>query len=168
MGKMNKQKCIIVDLDQTLCNSTEILEKYVLNREVIDWAGYYENIDQCTVNEWVAGLLERHCIDSDKIFFLTARSDVSRDKTTSWLQEHFCDCFGTCEYCELLMRPEGIKKDSYLMKKEIYEKQVKGKYDVEFVIDDDKSVIDMFEAEGLNCLHVRQKVQYTDYAEVTK
>jgi hypothetical protein len=50
------------------------------------------------------------------------------------------------------MRATADPREDYIIKKEIYETQIKDKYDVLFCLDDRKQVTQMWREQGLVCL----------------
>jgi hypothetical protein len=53
-----------------------------------------------------------------------------------------------------MMRKQGDFRRDSIVKKEIYDNDIKGKFDVEFVLDDRQQVVDMWREIGLKCLQV--------------
>lgn len=85
---------------------------------------------------------------------VSGRKDKFREETESWLKSK------GIVYDYLFMRkaaPEGEKepKDT-VVKKEIYEQEVKGKYNVLFVLDDRNQVVELWRSLGLTCLQVAE------------
>lgn len=90
----------------------------------------------------------------DFVILVSGRKDKYRAQTEEWLKKYHI------HYDFLYMRktlPEGEKdpKD-VLVKKEIYETHIKGKYNVLFVLDDRNQVVDMWRSLGLTCLQVAE------------
>lgn len=88
-----------------------------------------------------------------KIILFSGRDEVCRPETEAWL-EHYC-----ISYDELYMRrsnhvdEHGNQVKDTLVKKEMYDKYIKGKYNVLVVIDDRPSVCRMWRDElGLKVL----------------
>ena len=54
------------------------------------------------------------------------------------------------------MRPEGNNEKDSIIKKRIYEDHIKGKFNVEFVLDDRNQVVEMWRELGLTCLQVAE------------
>jgi hypothetical protein len=52
----------------------------------------------------------------------------------------------------LLMRKEGDFRQDYIVKKEIYDRDIREAYKILFCIDDRKQVTDMWREQGLVCL----------------
>ena len=58
--------------------------------------------------------------------------------------------------CRLWMRPTGDFRNDTIIKKEIYETHIKGKYNVIFALDDRDRIVKMWRDEGLCCLQVAE------------
>lgn len=70
------------------------------------------------------------------------------DTTQRWL------IFNNIHFEDFYIRREGDHRPDYIVKKEIYETHIKGLYNVLYVLDDRKQVIDMWREEGLTVLDV--------------
>lgn len=90
-----------------------------------------------------------------KMIAVSGRSDCCKQWTEEWLIDKFIP------HDELYMRKEGDNRSDVIVKKEIYDIYIKGKYSVAFVLDDRKSVLQMWKDEGLYVLDCSQDV----YAE---
>ena len=55
---------------------------------------------------------------------------------------------------KIYFRKEKDNRNDAILKKEIYERNIKDKYFVEFVLDDRNSVVKMWRSLGLLCLQV--------------
>ncbi len=147
------KKAIIVDLDGTLCNIYH-RKKYIdgsLGKK--DWDKFYEKCSEDNINLWCSLIIKsvQDVYESNEetfcIFFITGRPEKYRNITNEWL-----DFYMRGRNINLFMRPDNdFTKDS-IIKKNIFEKQIKGKYDVLFAIDDRQQVVDMWREEGLVCL----------------
>lgn len=85
-----------------------------------------------------------------KIFYLSGRSTEFAEQTSQWLTDN------GCPDGDIIMRREGDKRTDYIVKKELYEEYIKGKYNVDFVIDDRKQVKRMWVEQGLFVFDVNQ------------
>lgn len=128
------ENCIIVDLDGTLAHANG-------KRGYYDW----KNVGMDDVDEKIHNLIFNY--DSNKIIFLTGRSKECENETRNWLE---INC-GYIDY-ELLMREPKDFRPSTVVKKELYENFVKGKYNVIFAIDDKEDVIEMWRSLGIKAL----------------
>lgn len=86
-----------------------------------------------------------------KVIFVTGREDKFREKTIIWIARHT----GRTEDL-LLMRPTGDMREDSIVKKEIYNREIQGKYNVRFVLDDRNRVVNMWRRIGLTCFQVAE------------
>lgn len=82
------------------------------------------------------------------IFAVSGRDSVCRTDTLAWLEK-----FGL-EHDGLFMRAEKDNRKDDIIKKELYEQNIKDKYNVLGVFDDRNRVVDMWRAQGLTCFQV--------------
>ena len=108
------------------------------------------------VNMPIAHLLSRYSnrISNYPIILVSGRKDKYRDQTEMWLKNN------NIYYNELFMRktlPEGERdpKD-VIVKEEIYNTHIKGKFNVLFVLDDRDQVVEFWRSQGLTCLQVAE------------
>ena len=52
------------------------------------------------------------------------------------------------------MRKAGDQRSDAIVKREIYEQQIRGKFNVHCVFDDRQSVVDLWRSLGLSCFQV--------------
>lgn len=71
-----------------------------------------------------------------------------REATENWLSDNGVN------YDELHMRKESDRRSDTIIKKEMYEEHIKGKYNVLFCLDDRPSVIRLWESLGLTVFDV--------------
>ena len=136
--------CIIIDLDGTLCLNEGLRDPYDSEK--------YRND---AVNPAVLHVIETYsntvCYDYD-IILLSGREGTVEGKTNTieWLFNHDVD------YTNLFMREKGdFRKDS-IVKKELYEKYIQDKLNCLFVIDDRKTVCQMWRSIGLTVFQVAE------------
>ncbi|BDQ20043.1 AAA family ATPase [Rhodococcus qingshengii] len=127
---------VICDIDGTLA--------HMINRGPYDTSKYVDDAKDDTVHRAFARIAE-----GDTRIICSGRSADHRESTEQWLATH------GITYDLLLMRPEGdVRKDS-IVKRELYETFVEGKYNVRLVLDDRNQVVDMWRDElGLTCFQV--------------
>lgn len=129
-------RAIIFDLDGTLCTMNE--------RSPYDWARVGEDRQNRPITH-----LARCMFDlNHHIIVLSGRDAVCRPETTKWLR------LNNVRFHELHMRPEGDNRRDSIVKKELYDKHIKGKHNVLFVVDDRDQVVKMWRELGLTCLQV--------------
>lgn len=131
------QKAIIFDIDETIAHKSP-------NRDFRE----YDKVSLDTPIEPTLNLLKLYFNAGYKILFVTSRREICRDDTIEWLKQYACSDF------ELFMRPEKKNKKeryekSHVVKLKLYEKHIKGVYDIEAVFEDKKSVKQMWVKQGL-------------------
>jgi len=99
--------------------------------------------DQDLLNAPVADI-----INHEKFILVSGREDKYRKQTLKFLTKY------NIRYSKLLMRKTGDFRNDAIVKKEIYEKYIKDKYNVKFVLDDRNRVVEMWRSLGLTCLQV--------------
>lgn len=98
-----------------------------------------------------------------QVFFTSGRSDKYKEESVRWVFEKAFQ-FKSSEWSEyvigksarvkFLMRKHGDDRKDSIVKQEMYDNEIKGKYEVDFVLDDRQQVVDMWRANGLTCLQV--------------
>jgi uncharacterized HAD superfamily protein len=80
------------------------------------------------------------------LLFVTGRDDSYRNLTLSWLKQF------QVPFDELHMRKVGDYREDSDVKEEIYKLFIEDKYQILFVVDDRKSVVDRWRKLELTCL----------------
>lgn len=127
---------IICDLDGTLAIHN--------GRDPHDTARCGEDL----INHAIWKILNLYMAEGDEIILVTGREDTYRPLTEEWLKDQ------GVTYNKLLMRKGGDHRRDNIIKKKIYEAEIKGKYNVRFVLDDRQRVVDMWREQGLLVLQV--------------
>lgn len=130
------RRAIICDLDGTLCLYDRSTGKH-----------YDRDYENDTINPAVRYVLDGNDI-ANEIIFVSGRKDNYRDTTQEWL-----DRYGFGGH-PLLMRKFGDYRKDIIVKKEIYEAEIKGKYEILFVLDDRNQCVEFWRSEGLTCFQV--------------
>lgn len=127
--------CILVDLDGTLA--------LIKDRNPYD-ASTCENDE---VNQAVAKVIKGVAMEY-KVFFMSGRSDKYREQTERWLANN------ALQFGPVYMRKEGdFRKDS-IVKKELFDEHIRGKYNVSFVMDDRTQIVKLWRELGIICFQV--------------
>lgn len=148
---MNKTKAVIIDLDGTLANNihrVHFVNKYDVTT-IKDWDSFYAGIPKDYPNPWCKELVKMYWQNGYEIIFVTGRPEKFRKQTEAWLLEHVS--FYPKSYL-LFMRENNCYAKDYKIKKKIYEQNIEGKYQVDFVLEDRKSVVDMYRKLGITVL----------------
>lgn len=129
-------KAIIVDIDGTLAKMN--------GRGPFEW----DRVGEDLVNEPVRKMVNTYA-DKAQVIIFSGRDSVCRPETETWL------ALNNVRYDALFMRPEGnFEKDS-IIKRRLYDENILGKYDIDFVVDDRNQVVDMWRKDlGLTCFQV--------------
>jgi predicted kinase len=135
-----KGNTIIVDLDGTYAHRCD--------RQWFD----YSKVDQDTVDVTVDGIVNAYAKMGYTILIVSGREGTAEclSKTHAWLKNH------NVPFYDLMMRKEGDYRRDSIVKEEIYNKYIKDKFDVEFVLDDRQAVVDKWRELGLKCLQVAE------------
>tara|TARA_R100001530_G_C4266069_1_gene141825 strand:+ start:346 stop:798 length:453 start_codon:yes stop_codon:yes gene_type:complete len=144
------QKAIICDIDGTLSlkhdgrtwydASTSDLDKP--NKPVLALLRFIQEANCHGLNS------EQDC----QIIFVSGRQEKDREPTEKFLKKHMLHGY------PLFMRETGDSKPDTIVKMNIYKENIKGKYDILFVLDDRNSekypVVGMWRILGLACFQV--------------
>ena len=137
---------VICDIDGTVALRN--------NRSPFD----YSKVCEDTFDQRMLEVLYTFIESGVKIIFVTGREDVDncRELTIKWLDKNIA-------YSEsgwdLIMRSKGDHRSDAEIKKEIYDKYIKDKYNVMCVFEDRDKVVKMWRDEGLLC----NQVYYGDF-----
>lgn len=128
--------CIIVDIDGTLAEKGD--------RSPFDW----HRVGEDKLNDWVCSVVIDYVMGSKgKVIIFSGRDSVCAEITTDWLKSY------GVPFNYLFMRSEGNMEKDSIIKKRLFENHVRGKYYVDYVIDDRDQVVRMWRKElGLNVL----------------
>lgn len=137
-------RVIIVDLDGTLSNCEHRVEH--VQKDPKDWASFNKGMSKDILNEWCKMICVGMGRQGVKTIFLTGRTDDFKPQTESWLKEN------DMSYIDLFMRPVTDRREDFVIKREIFETQIKPNYETVFVIEDRLSVVKMWREIGITCL----------------
>lgn len=133
-----KPPAILVDVDGTLA--------LMGDRSPYDWS----RVGEDEPNDPIINIVNRYYIYEDShVIILSGRDGCCREATQRWLDAHV-------EYDRLLMRAPGDTRKDAIVKQELFLDHVAPYYNVEFVLDDRNSVVDMWRGIGLTVLQVAE------------
>jgi predicted kinase len=95
-----------------------------------------------------------------KIIFMSGRADEFRDPTIQFINKHFAQIDETITGInkvipyELFMRKTGDQRKDAVVKRELFDTNITGKYYIEFCLDDRDQVVENWRAMGLTCFQV--------------
>ena len=86
-----------------------------------------------------------------EIVIFSGRDGSCRIETEDWLGKY------EVKYDQLHMREAGDNRKDSIVKRELFDTHIKGKYNVLYVVDDRNQVVDMWRNElGLTCFQVAE------------
>jgi predicted kinase len=130
-------KAIICDIDGTLAINND--------RDIYD----YSKCDEDNINNPVANAVKAMHNQGYKIIITSGRPESAREKTHLWLKNN------NIEYCEMFMRKDNDYRKDSVVKKELYDENIKGKYFINNVFDDRDQVVNLWRKTiGLSCFQV--------------
>lgn len=128
---------IIVDIDGTLATMN--------GRSPYEW----HRVGEDSPVEAVINAVESAYAAGHEVIFMSGRDASCRDQTINWLLTNLPSVNGA-----LFMRPEGDNRKDDLVKYELFNENVRGKFNVKYVLDDRDQVVKMWRALGLSCFQV--------------
>lgn len=132
---------IIVDMDATLCLNTSGRPFY--------GEGAAEGMLTDEPIYPILELVRSYCNETDAtLIILTGREDTPeiREATKNWLDTNWL------HPTFILMRPKNSFVSGPKCKQKLYEDNIKGKYNVTFVLEDNTKCVEMWREQGLICL----------------
>jgi uncharacterized HAD superfamily protein len=135
-----KPKALIIDLDGTLADIRVRLKH--LEKRNKDWKSFNKSIETDELHEWCREIINRFSHDH-KIIIVSGRTDDLMKDTKKWLEKF------DVHFDFLFMRKSKDYRPDNIIKLEIFEKEIREKFHIVFVLDDRQKVVDMWRAEGL-------------------
>lgn len=129
-------KAIICDIDGTLAHMN--------GRSPYDYSKVKD--DFCDV--FIKDIIQKYDKYGFDILIVSGREDSCLDDTRDWLMKNDIPAR------KLFMRKTGDHREDSIIKKEIYENEIKDNWSVFFVLDDRSRVIDMWRSLGFKALQV--------------
>lgn len=133
-------QAIICDIDGTLTTKTEN------GRGWFDW----DRVDEDKSNENIVDILATYGLLGIKIIIVSGRDGVCYDLTKKWLQNK------GIMHDYLFMREAGDMRKDAIIKREIFDNNIRDNFNILFVLDDRNQVVDMWRDLGLTCLQVAE------------
>jgi hypothetical protein len=130
---------VLVDIDGTVA--------LMAGRSPYDWQRVGEDAPNPAVIEAVRAM---HAA-GHAIVFCSGRDEVCRGETEAWLE-----LFVGVPYEALFMRPEGDSRKDSVVKREIFDHEVRDRWRIVGVFDDRQQVVRMWRALGLTVFQVAE------------
>jgi predicted kinase len=109
---------------------------------------YDRDFSKDEINVTIKNILHRYIGNNCRIIIVSGRDGKYEKVTREWL-DHY-----DVPYDDLFMRTADDKRKDVIIKQEIYDANIKGKYNVLFVLDDRDQVVELWRSLGLTCLQV--------------
>lgn len=132
--------CFICDIDGTVAKMT--------GRSPYDYSQVHTDEPNTPVVDLVNTIVDVN--GAPRLIFVSGRKAECREATEKWLKDYFMFNY------PLFMRADGDSRDDRIVKEEIYRREIEGKYNVRFVIDDRRRVVEMWRSLGLTVLQVAE------------
>lgn len=129
---------VMFDIDGTLA--------LMKNRGPFSWDKVFND----DLNQIVAEHVAFHKAAGRKIILVSGRDEVCRKETKDWLE------FYNIEYDELYMRSKDDQRKDTIVKRELYQNHIEGRYNVLCVYDDRLQVLEMWNDLGIFAFNVNQ------------
>lgn len=129
---------VLCDLDGTLAD--------------ISWRNPYDasDVSQDKLKPMTRYVLDLATKDGNHVIYISGREEKDRLPSEEWLKGH------DCPPGPLFMRATGDKRKDWIIKQEIFDREIRGKYNVLFVLDDRTQVVETWRAMGLTCFQVAE------------
>lgn len=142
--KAADKDCVVFDIDGTLAhmNGRGPYEEDKVSTDSVD-----EEVQSINIMVDIA----RKALDADtKIFIMSGRHDSCREETEAWLFKN------GIQYDALYMRPADDDRSDTLIKQELYEEHINGKYRVWAWFDDRNRVVTAMRDKGVKVFQVAE------------
>tara|TARA_R110001599_G_scaffold95266_1_gene247130 strand:- start:162 stop:596 length:435 start_codon:yes stop_codon:yes gene_type:complete len=136
-------RIVIADLDGTISDYSHRIKLY----KERDYDSFNKAGKDDKPIENICNILRALDREETEIVIMTARSDDNRSATQEWIRLNEIPCD------RLIMRPKGDQSTDAECKRKLFEEKINYS-NVWFVLEDRKSVVDMWRGEGLTCLQV--------------
>ncbi len=113
----------------------------------------YEKCDKDLPNKPIIELVESYLSGGGIVIFLSGRDGRGIEKTVQWIKDNVQIMDGEWELH--MRKPEDNRKDC-IIKQELFDTHIKGKYYIDFVLDDRNQVVKLWRKMGLICLQVAE------------
>lgn len=133
------EECIIVDIDGTLSHIDKLNP-----RNVYDASRAMEDI----LDDAVSNVVGMAYQNGYRVIIFSGRNRKHQEVTERWLRGHGVN------YDEIHLRKDDDRRADTIVKKEMYQAFVQGKYHVKYIIDDRPSVCRMWRELGLKVFQV--------------
>ena len=134
----NLPLAIMVDIDGTLAHAVD--------RSPFEW----HKVGQDSADETVVQVVTMYAayVHRYKSIIMSGRDSVCRKETEDWLDLY------DIPYDHLYMRAESDNRKDSIVKRELFDKHIRDKFNIKLVLDDRNQVVDMWRDLGLKVFQV--------------
>ena len=132
-------KAVLLDIDGTVAISH--------NRDIFDYSKVMNDLPNEAVVNIVKGII---ALGQHRIIYMSGREDYCKEDTVNWLANNGLLTTGYSIY----MRKSGDHRKDTIVKKELFDENIKGRYFIDFCLDDRNCVCDQYREMGLKVIQV--------------
>ena len=107
----------------------------------------YEKLHTDTLIQPVYNVLQSLSTDCE-VIIMSGRPNENREATEKWLKDN------NVHYDALFMRKTDDDRNDSIIKQELFDENIRGKWNIRTVLDDRDRVVHMWRSLGLTCLQV--------------
>lgn len=138
-----KPLAIWVDMDNTLSDASHRAHFLDKTKGKPNWNDFFEACKDDPINDWCVDLIRGMYKLDRKILICSARPIDYKNYTKNWLEQN------NVPYHEIIMRNKNDFRPDYIVKEQMYDFEIKTKYELIFSVDDRKQVIDKMRSRGV-------------------
>lgn len=139
-------RAILVDIDGTLAHMDDRRGPYETDKYHLD--RFDPVVAQIARDWWTMRGEDTWNWNDNHVILMSGRFEDFRTETQQWLD------LNDFEYHALYMRASGDERNDAVVKDELFEKYIAGRFNVDFILDDRNRVVEMWRAKGLKVLQV--------------
>ncbi|MEU7317461.1 AAA family ATPase [Streptomyces sp. NPDC007083] len=140
--KPGTSAAVMVDIDGTVA----LMDTGPGSRSPFDWA----RVGEDTPNRPVIEAVHAAQAAGMQVVFCSGRKDACRAETRAWLDTH------VTVGGELFMRSSDDNRQDAIVKVELFDRHIRDRFDVRYVLDDRKQVVSVWRALGLTVMQVAE------------
>lgn len=144
----NTTPAYIVDIDGCLADS-ELRNLFQKEIQEGDYTWFEQRLPYFKANKEFVRIINA-LSNTNTIIFVTARSQKYWGETMAWLRRNI-----TISLPIIYMRPNNDMREDYMVKRDLYRKYIKGKFNVIAALDDNQGCIDMWQSEWISTFHFK-------------
>lgn len=146
----SRKQAIAFDMDGTLTDVSPIRHfiDAAKGKGFRDFDSFHRMSVHCPANDEVLDMAMDAHRNGFTIIITTARNEAYREATQKWLDDY------GIPFENIFMRKDGDMRPDYVVKKEMYETQIKPYYDVLRAVDDNPQAVQNWKEQGLQVTEI--------------